>query len=85
MIVFNIGLDEVCKNACRKSERRWWRDGDFTVYLYDINQPSSPTPFSSVLVSVSVFMAFQLYFIPYNSPDNSPFSHAVLPVLFLSA
>ena len=38
------------------------RGGDVTVYVADVNQPSLPTPFCSVLVSVSVFMA--LYFIP---------------------
>ena len=31
------------------------RGGDITVYVYDLNQPSLPTPFKSVLVSVSVF------------------------------
>ena len=33
------------------------RGGDVTVYVPDINQPSLPTPFYYVLVSVSVFMA----------------------------
>ena len=28
-----------------------------TVYVFDVNQPSLPIPFYSVLVSVSVFMA----------------------------
>ena len=57
------------------------RGGDVTVYVKDINQPSLPTPFYSVLVSTSVFMALStvLHFI--NSPDNSLFSHSVLPVL----
>ena len=32
----------------------WWGCGG--LCLYDINQPSLPTPFYSVLVSVSVFM-----------------------------
>ena len=61
------------------------RGGDVTVndYVYDINQPSFPTPFNSVLVSVSVFMALSTVFHSINSPDNSPFSHSVLPVLFL--
>ena len=34
------------------------RGGDVTVYVYDINQPSLPAPFNSVLVSVSVLMTF---------------------------
>ena len=38
--------------------------GDVMVYIKDINQPSLPTLFYSVLASISVFMAFQLYFIP---------------------
>ena len=38
--------------------------GDIMIYVKDINQPSLLTPFYSVLVSISVFMAFQLYFFP---------------------
>ena len=38
------------------------RGGDVAVYVFDINQPSLPTPFSSVLVSVSVFMALSTVF-----------------------
>ena len=57
--------------------------GDVTVYVYDINQLSLPTPFYSVLVSVSVFVAHSTVFHSINSPDNSPFSHSVLPVLSL--
>ena len=58
------------------------RGGDVTVYVADINQPSLPTPFHSVLVSVSVFMALSTVFHSINSPDNSPLSHSVLLVLF---
>ena len=54
------------------------RGGDVTVYVPDINQPSLPTPFYSVLVSVSVFMALSTVFHSINSPDNSPLSHSVL-------
>ena len=39
--------------------------------------------FYSVLVSVSVFMALSTVFHSIDSPDNSPFSHSVLLVLFL--
>ena len=53
-----------------------------TVYVLDINQPSLPTPFCSVLVSIYVFMALSTVFHLINSPDNSPLSHSVLPVLF---
>ena len=44
---------------------------------------SLPTPFESVLVPVSVFMALSTVFHSINSPDNSPLSHSGLPVLFL--
>ena len=33
------------------------RGGHVMVYVTDVNQPNLPTPFYSVLVSVSVFMA----------------------------
>ena len=56
------------------------RGGDVAVY---INQPSLPTPFHSVLVSVSVFMALSTVFLFINSPENSPLSHYVLPVFFI--
>ena len=58
------------------------RGGDVTVCVYDIFQPSLPTPFNSVLVSVSVFVALSTVFHSINCPDNSPFSQSVLPVLF---
>ena len=59
------------------------RRGDVTVYGFDINQPSLSTPFYSVLVSISVFIALSTVFHSINSPDNSPLSHSVLPVLSL--
>ena len=52
-------------------------------FMADINQPSLPTPFYSVLVSISVFMALSTVFHSINSPDNSPFADSVLPVLSL--
>ena len=59
------------------------RSGDVTVYVYGINQPNLPTPFYSVLVSISVFMALSTVFHSINSPDNSPLSHSVPLVLSL--
>ena len=59
------------------------RGGDVAVDVFDINQPRLPTLFHSVLVSVSVFMALSTVFHSINSPDKSPFSHSVLPALFL--
>ena len=59
------------------------RSGDVVVYVKDINQPGLPTPFYSVLVSSSVFMAHSTIFHFINSPDTSPLFHSVLPVLFL--
>ena len=56
---------------------------DVAVYVFEINQPSFPTPFYSVFVSVSVFMALSTVFHSVNSPGNSPLSHSVLLVLFL--
>ena len=43
-----------------------------------------PTPFYSVLVSVSDFVALSTVFHSINSPNGSPLSHSVLPVSFLS-
>ena len=60
------------------------RGGDVTLYVFDINQPSLPTPFYSVLVSILfVFVALSTVFHSINYPDNSPLSHSVLVVLFL--
>ena len=59
------------------------RGGDVAVYVFDINQPSLPTPFYSVLVSIPVFMALSTVFHYIKSPDNPPLSHSVLPVLSL--
>ena len=56
---------------------------DVTVDVPDINQPSLPPPFYSVLVSVSIFIALSTVVHSINSPVKSPLSHSVLPVLFL--
>ena len=47
--------------------------GDVAVLSLDINQPSLPTPFYSVLVCISVFMTLSTVFHFINSPDDSPF------------
>ena len=52
-------------------------------FMSNINQPSLPIPFYSVLVSTSVFLTLSTVFHSINSPDNSPFSDSVLPVLYL--
>ena len=59
------------------------RGGDVAVYVFDINHLSLATPFYSVLVSVSVFMALSTVFHSINFSDNFLLSHFVLPVLFL--
>ena len=59
------------------------RSGDVAVYVFDINQLSLPTPFHFVLVSVFIFAALSTVFHSMNSPNNSPISHSVLPVLVL--
>ena len=57
---------------------------DEDVTVYDKNQLSLPTPFYSVPVSISVFMALSTCIFPsINYLDNSMFSHSVLPVLSL--
>ena len=56
------------------------RGGDVTVYVYDRNQPSLPTAFYSVLVSISVFMALSAVFHSINSPTTLRF----LPLFFWS-
>ena len=56
--------------------------GDVAVYVFDVDQPSLPTPFHSVLVFIPVFMALSTLFHSINSPDNSPVSYSVLPVCF---
>ena len=57
--------------------------GNAAVYVFDMNQPILPTPFYSALVAISVFKAVSTVFHSINSPDNSPLSHSVLPVLLL--
>ena len=68
------------------------RGGDVAVYVFNVfcllclrHKPTelAHSFFYSVLVSVSVFMALSTIFHSINSPDNSPLSHSVLPVLFL--
>ena len=56
---------------------------DLCWIVLDINQPSLPIPFYSFLLSISVFMALSSIFHSTHSPDNSPCSHSVLPVLSL--
>ena len=61
------------------------RGADAAVYVFDINQPSLPTPFHSALVSVFGLMALSTKVHSINSPNelnNSPLSHFVLPVFF---
>ena len=52
-------------------------------FMSVINQPSLPTPFCSVLESVSVFMALSTAFHSINSPNKYPLPHSVFRVLFL--
>ena len=59
------------------------RGRDVVFYVKDINQSSLPALFYSVVMSVSVFMALSTVSHSINSPDNSPFSDSVHPVLSL--
>ena len=70
-------------DACYGSAASPSRGGDVAVYVFQVNQPSLPSPFYSVLVFVFVFMALSAIFHSMNSPPNSPLSHSVLSVLFL--
>ena len=55
------------------------------VYVFDINQPSLPTPFFFLFSClIFVFMALPTVFRPINFPENSPLSHSVLLVVILS-
>ena len=74
----------LCRCRCPVHAGSSSRDGEVTVYALDINQVSLPTPFYCVLISVSVFIALSTAFHSINSPDNSPLSQSVLPVLILS-
>ena len=68
------------ENVPAGSPSRGW---DVAVYVLNINQLSLPSPFYSVPVSVSIFMALSAVFHSINSPDNSSLPHSVLLVLFL--
>ena len=48
------------------------RCGDVAISVFEIMHPSFSTPFYSVLVSVSIFLALSTVFHSTNSPDNSP-------------
>ena len=58
------------------------RGGDVVVYIEDINEPSLPTLFYSVRVSISFFTALSTVFHSINSPENS--QPVVLALLVLS-
>ena len=82
-VVSNVMLKTVCCITLRESPRAQLHVVGMLRFMSDTNLPSLPTPFYSVLVSVSVVMALSSIFHSINSPDNSPFSHSVLPVLSL--
>ena len=45
------------------------RGGDVAVFVFDINQPSLPTPFYSVFVPISVFMSLSVFHAITGFPD----------------
>ena len=57
------------------------RGGDVAVYVFD--NRACPLLFILFLCLFLPFMALSTVFHSINSPDNSPLSHSVLPVLFL--
>ena len=70
-----VGIEEVSAGSSS-------RGGNVTVYVFDINHLSLPTPFNLILCLFLSLWPFQLYFI-LDSPENSSLSHSVLLVLFL--
>ena len=81
--ITKCSLTDVCSPFYRESLRAHLQVIGMLRFMSDINQPSLPIAFYSVLVSVTVFMALSTVFHSINSPDNSPFSDSVLPVLAL--
>ena len=79
LLMLYTPFSQYSENAPVASHSRGGRDA---VCVFDINQPSLPTPCYSVLVSIYVFMALSTVFHSINSPDNSPLSRTVLPVYF---
>ena len=64
---------------------QWWSKCSDLWYQHVWRKPTElATPFYSVLVSVSVYMALSIVFHSLKYPDNSPLSHSVPRVLFLS-
>ena len=55
-----------------------------TRFLVSFEGIDTASTFLYFVVSIYVFMAFSTIFHSINSPDNSPFSHSVRPVLFMS-
>ena len=81
MMIINIFIiTSLCLQVPRGSLSR---GGELAVNDFDIDQPSLPTPFYSVLASISVFIALSTVFHLINSPDNSPLFRSVFLVLFL--
>ena len=87
LLILYISFQWVCKVWCihprASPSAQPSRGRDVVVYVFNINQLSLPTPFYAVLLSFSVFMALSTVFHSINSPNNSPLSHFVLPVLVL--
>ena len=58
--------------------------GNGAVYVFDINHLSLPTPFYSVLVSISVFMALSTVFHLPQRPKGRPGMSDVSPLSGIS-
>ena len=83
IVLHRVLYSIVCCIASWSPRAHLARGGDAAVYVFDLNQRSLSTPFYSVLVSISSCMALLTAFHSLNSPNNSPISRSVLPVLFL--
>ena len=80
IVIFTITLIMITMNHVSAGSPS--RGGDVAVYVFDINQPSLPTPFYFVLVSVSVFMALSTVF--HSKKKNIPTTLRFLTLFFRS-
>ena len=73
MIANLYGVNDICHHIHCHHHLHHHLDGltVATLFWLMIFQPSLPTPFYSVLVSVSIFMALSTVFHSINSPDSS--------------
>ena len=84
-ITFSLATShQILISICRSPRAHFYVVGMLRfMCVFGISQPSLPTPFYYSLVSISLFMVLSTIFHSIDSPNNSPLSRSVLPVLFL--